>query len=78
MVKRTIDKRNSLWRQIAGIVLIFNVHQTAIGRLEGNRTERALVEDLAMLLLYVLLVDMGGHVEHFTVKTPCRKNRPNQ
>lgn len=53
-------------------MLVFYMHQTAIGRSEGYRTYSALIEDLTMLLLNVSLQEGQGHEKHFTMQTPER------
>lgn len=53
-------------------MLVFYMHQTAIGRFEGYRTDSALIENLTMLLLNVTLQEGQWHEKHFTMQTPER------
>lgn len=46
------------------------MHLTALGGLEGHRTDGALVEDLAVLLLDVALLALEGLENHVAVETP--------
>lgn len=47
---------NSLRGHFAGIVLSCQMHLTSTRRLESNRTDGALVEDLTVFLLNVTLL----------------------
>ncbi len=49
------------------------MHFTAVGGLEGNWTDGALVKDLAVFLLNVSLLSLKGLENHITVKTSGRK-----
>lgn len=46
------------------------MHFTALGGLEGHRTDGALVEELAVLLLDVALLSVEGLKNHVAVETP--------
>lgn len=45
------------------------MHFAAVGGLKGDGTDGALVEDFAVLLLYVHLLSLEGLENHITVKT---------
>lgn len=49
------------------------MHFTAVGGLEGNWTDGALVKDFAVFLLNVSLLSLKGLENHITVKTSGRK-----
>lgn len=69
-VKRSVCPASDLLRgEFAGVVFFIQMHFAAVGGLEGNGTDGALVEDFAVLLLYVHLLSLEGLENHITVKT---------
>lgn len=51
------------------------MHFTALGGLEGHRTDGALVEDLTVLLLDVALLALEGLKNHVTVEASATGRR---
>lgn len=60
---------DSLRGDFARVVFFIQMHFAAVGRLKGDGTDGALVEDFAVLLLYVHLLSLEGLENHITVKT---------
>lgn len=50
---------------------------TAVGGLECNRADGALVQDLTVFFFYVSLLSLKGPENHITVKTSGRKGKHN-
>lgn len=74
-VKLSVCAGSALLRgDFAGVVFFIQMHLAAVGGLEGDGADGALVEDLAVLLLDVHLLSLEGLEHHITVKTSGKED----